>query len=291
MLLQLIAIVAPVFGAVAVGYLWARFDRPFDVATVTHLVMYVGTPCLLLGTFNDARLSPEAFGAMALATLLCFLAMAVLGVAVLKLAGLELRAFLPAMLFPNSGNMGLSLCLFTFGEPGLALAIVTFAMTATGHFTVGAALSRGTLEPKGLLGMPLIYAVALGLALVLFDVSLPEPLGRTFKLLGGLTIPLMLIALGVSLSRLRPRRLPFAAALSLLRIVGGCAIALAVGALLDLAPLQRGVLVMQYAMPVAVYAYLFAERYDRQPAEVAGLVVVSTALSLPAVPLIIWLFL
>lgn len=291
MFLELLSIVAPVFGAVAVGYLWARLDRPFDVATVTHLVMYVGTPCLLLGTFNEVRLSAEAIGAMALGTLLCFLGMAALGVLVLKLAGLDLRAFLPALLFPNAGNMGLSLSLFTFGEAGLALAIVTFAMTATAQFTVGAAIARGTLEPKAMLGMPLNYAIALGVALVLLDLSLPEPVGRAFTLLGGLTIPLMLIALGVSLSRLRPRRLPFATALSLLRIVGGCAIALAVATLLDLEPLERGVLILQFAMPVAVYAYLFAERHERESAEVAGLVVVSTVLSLVSVPLIIWLFL
>ncbi|SMF24904.1 hypothetical protein SAMN06265365_10872 [Tistlia consotensis] len=291
MLLQLISIVVPVFGAIAVGFAWARLERPFDVATVTNLVMYVGTPCLLISTLDQVRPSAQAFGAMALATLLCYLAMAVLALAVLKLTGLDRRSFLPAMLFPNTGNMGLSLSLFTFGDAGLALAIVTFAMTATGHFTVGAAISRGSLEPKGLLRMPLIYALLVGLAMVFLDLTLPLPLGRGLKLLGGLTIPLMLIALGVSLSRLRPRRLPVAFGLALVRIVGGCAIALAVSALLGLPPLARGALVMQYSMPVAVYAYLFAMRFDRNPDEVAGLVVASTALSLVTVPLTIWLFL
>ncbi|MEX0760517.1 MAG: AEC family transporter, partial [Tistlia sp.] len=221
MLIQLISIVTPVFGAVAVGFLWARTNRPFDVASVTALVMYVGTPCLLLATFDEVRLSPAAFGSMVLAMLLCLAAMGLLGAAVLRLAGLEIRSFLPSLMFPNAGNMGLSLCLFAFGEPGLALAIVVFAMIATGQFTLGAALSRGTLEPWGLLRMPLNYAVLLGLAMLFLDVQLPEPVARSFKLLGGLTIPLMLIALGVSLSRLRPGGLPVAFALSLLRILGG----------------------------------------------------------------------
>lgn len=291
MLLQLISIVAPVFGAVAVGFVWARLDRPFDVPTVTGLVMYVGTPCLLISTFNDIRPAPGDFGSMALATLLCYLAMGVLGLVVLKLARLDPRSFLPALLFPNTGNMGLSLSLFTLGEPGLALAIVAFALTSTGHFTIGATISRGSLEPKALLRMPLIYAVLLGLGLVFLDIQLPEAVGRTFRLVGGLTIPIMLIALGVSLSRLRPRRLPVAFGLSLVRIVGGCAIALAVGALLDLSPLARAALLMQYSMPVAVYSYLFAVSFNRNPDEVAGLVVVSTALSLVTVPTIIWLFL
>ncbi len=291
MLLQLISIVVPVFGAIAAGFVWARLRRPFDVATVTNLVMYVGTPCLLLATFDDVRPDPDDFGSMALAMLLCYLAMAVLGLLVLKLADLDPRGFLPALLFPNTGNMGLSLCLFTFGEPGLALAIVIFAMTSTGHFTIGASLSRGSLDAKGLLRMPLLYAVVIGLLLIFLDIRLPEPVARMLELIGGLTIPIMLIALGVSLSRLRPRRLPTALGLSLLRIVGGCAIALAVAALLELGPLARGVLLMQFSMPVAVYAYLFAVTYNRNPDEVAGLVVVSTALSLVSVPAVIWLFL
>lgn len=291
MLLQLISIVAPVFVTVAVGFLWARTNRPFDVPSVTGLVMYIGTPCLLLATFDEVRPSPAAFGSMVLAMLLCLAAMAALGAAALRLAGLEIRSFLPSLMFPNAGNMGLSLCLFAFGDAGLALAIVVFAMIATGQFTLGAAVSRGTLEPMGLLRMPLNYAVLLGLALLFLDLPLPEPVARSFTLLGGLTIPLMLIALGVSLSRLRPGGLPVAFGLSLLRIVGGGAVALAVAALLDLPPLERGVLVLQFSMPVAVYNYLFAERFQRHPQEVAGLVVISTALSLVSVPLVLWLFL
>lgn len=288
MLLELLVIVAPVFAAIAVGFAWARLQRPFDLPSVTALVMYVGTPCLLLATFDAVRPSPEAFGAMVLAMLLCLAGMAVLGGLVLKLGGLDARVFLPALLFPNAGNMGLSLSLFAFGDTGLALAIVIFAMTAIGQFTLGAALSRGSFEPMGLLRMPLNYAVAAGLALIFLEIELPKPVADSFELLGAVTIPLMLVALGVSLSRLRPGGLPLAFGLSLLRILGGGAIALAVAALLGLPPLERGVLVLQFSMPVAVYNYLFAERFGRNPSAVAGLVVVSTALSLLSAPLLLW---
>ena len=44
-------------------------------------------------------------------------------------------------------------------------------------------------------------------------------------------------------------------------------------------------LVIESAMPVAVYNYMFAARYNNRPEDVAGLVVVSTVLSLGALPL------
>ncbi|MEO0830682.1 MAG: hypothetical protein AAFY03_09510, partial [Pseudomonadota bacterium] len=45
------------------------------------------------------------------------------------------------------------------------------------------------------------------------------------------------------------------------------------------APVAFGVLVLQLITPVAVASYLLSERYDAQPDAVAGLVVVSTLLS------------
>ena len=50
----------------------------------------------------------------------------------------------------------------------------------------------------------------------------------------------------------------------------------------------RGVLIVQSSMPVAVFNCLFAQRNQRAPEEVAGLVVISTALSFVTLPLLLW---
>ncbi|MBT7483209.1 AEC family transporter, partial [Candidatus Peregrinibacteria bacterium] len=47
------------------------------------------------------------------------------------------------------------------------------------------------------------------------------------------------------------------------------------------------VIVLQSSMPVAVFNYLFAENYDRNPRETAELVVISTLFSLVTIPLIL----
>jgi len=228
---------------------------------------------------------------MAAASLIAFAGFALIGVVALRLARLPLRSFLPALVFPNAGNMGLPLCLFAFGEAGLALAIVFFVVSATLNFSLGASVAAGSFEIGRLLRMPLIYAVATSLVVLAAGIPVPSWAANGLELIGGLTIPLMLIALGVSLARLKTVALARSLALALVRLVGGLVVGLAVGWALDLSPVARGVLAVQSAMPVAVFNYLFAELYRREPVEVAGMIVVSTVISFVTLPLLLLLVL
>ena len=150
-------------------------------------------------------------------------------------------------------------------------------------------MARGAFRPRELLTLPILPALAVGILLVLLDLRLPVVLGRTVELLGNLTIPLMLLALGVSLARLPLRRFGRAALLSLLRLGVGAGTGLAVAWAFALGPTATGALVLQCAMPVAVYSYLFAERFGRASAEVAGAVIVSTLMALAVTPALLLL--
>src|SRR5690606_23942996 len=121
--------------------------------------------------------------------------------------------------------------------------------------------------------------------------SLPRWLDNTVSLLGSLSIPMMLLTLGVSLGSIRPRQIGRGFALGGLRMLCGAAIGWAVAVMLGLPPLAQAVLVMQAAMPVAVFNYLFAVRAGRSPETVASLVICSTVLSFRLIPLLLawWL--
>lgn len=139
--------------------------------------------------------------------------------------------------------------------------------------------------------MPILYAVLLAVLLLWQDWRLPAPVLNATQLIGGMAIPLMLIALGVSLQRLQVRHWKKALIYSLARIAGGLAVGLLVCWLLGLDGVERGVVLLQSSMPVAVFNYLFAERFQRQPEAVAGVVVMSTVLSFISVPLLLWVLL
>ncbi|WP_395021135.1 AEC family transporter [Dongia sp.] len=288
MLGQLAAVILPVVVIAGIGYTWSRLKRPFDNALVTQLVSMIGSPCLVASSLTSLHVEPESLGIMALATILVFSGMFVLGFAVLRYMNLPMHSYLPAVVFSNAGNMGLPLALFAFGDSGLALAVVYFAFSATLQFTAGMSIAAGTASVKHLVKMPVIYAVGASFLVIVTGIQVPDFIANTLEILGGLTIPLMLLALGVSLGSLRVRSLPRNLFLSLVRMLGGFAISFLVAWALDLSPMARGVLLIQASMPVAVFNYLFAQYYNRRPEDVAAMVIISTLLSFGTLPFLIY---
>jgi hypothetical protein len=132
-----------------------------------------------------------------------------------------------------------------------------------------------------------VWAALIAVTLLWLGVTPPKWVVDTTGLLGGMAIPLQLIALGCSLGQLRIASLPRGLALSLLRLGLGLAIGLAIAEAFALDGLVRSVVILQSAMPVAVSNYLFAVIYKREPAEVAGMVLLSTAIAFVTLPLLL----
>ena len=288
MFADLFSVIAPVFFCAAIGFVWKRQNRAYDADLISALSVYIGTPCLAFYTLTSTSLDPGDFNRMAGATVFTLAAFVVLYVPVLKASGLSQKAFLPAMTFANVGNMGLPLSLLAFDEKGLALAISYFAINVVVMFSFGVAVAAGAASWSKLARLPVIYAVALALVFLYTGTTPPEWLLSTTQILGGLTIPLMLITLGVSLAGLGIQSLPRSFGLAALRLISGFAIGWATAELFGMEGAARGVLILQCAMPVAVFNYLFALQYNNQPDEVAGTVVLSTAMSFLSLPLLLW---
>lgn len=289
MLSQLFAIIAPVFVCAVIGYVWARRKLPFDTAFTTILVSNVAFPCLIVSTLAKLDISPTAFSQMALAGAVTLVATGAVASATLWLARQPQSVYLPSLVFGNTGNVGLPLCLFAFGEEGLALGIIFFTVFLLFQFTAGIWVASGQASARVLLRTPLVWACLLGIALQLAGVKLPQWVDNTIGLIGNLAIPLMLLTLGISLGQFRVAAIGRGLAMSVGRLAIGLAVGLGVVWGLGLDGPARGVLILESTMPVAVLNYLFAARYDTRPEEVAGLVLVSTAISFATLPLLLQL--
>ncbi|MBT6828557.1 MAG: AEC family transporter, partial [Rhodospirillaceae bacterium] len=225
---------------------------------------------------------------MALSAVVALLTFAAFSAIILYFAKLPYRTFLAPITFPNAGNIGLPLCLFAFGEEGLALGIGFFAVSASAQLIFGQWLFSGFPTPLPLLKAPIPYAVAIGAIFLATDTQPPEFIYNTTDLLGGFAIPLMTFTLGVSLARLKVVRFSRTLTLSLLRLGMGAAGGFGFAELFGYEGMQRGVLIIQCSMPIAVFNYLFASYYERDPEEVASLVVLSSALAFLLMPLLIY---
>jgi hypothetical protein len=277
MIMQLFSILAPVFFGAAFGYGWAKLDKPFDAEFVTSLVFNLGTPLLVFSTLTRLDTDPLAFADIAL----------VIVVAILKIAQLDLQTYLATVMIPNTGNVGLPLCFLAFGDKGLAFAIIVYTIVSLTQFTVGLSIASGTFSLRELSRNPLVYAVLAALLVMITEYELPAWIANTTRIYGQFAIPLMLIMLGVSLAKLRITSLPRNIALSFVRFSMGLGVGLFVSHLFGLEGVVRGVVVLECAMPAAVFNYMLAMRYNTNPDEVAGLVVTSTLFSFATLPFLL----
>jgi len=287
---ELLSVVAPVFVVALVGLAWARSGTHFDEESISRLVLNVGIPCLVFRTLTSLDVPPAELARMAGLAAGVMSMFAIGGFAALKVMNLPAHTYLGPLIFANSGNIGLPICLFAFGDAGLALGMAYFAVSSTCHVVLGGPLFAGSFSLRPFFRSPLTWAVIITVGVIASGVTVPIWIARTTTLLGDIAIPLMLLTLGVSLSKMHPESLGRSAILSLVRLGLGVSASLLLTTLLGVEGLPRKVLVLQASMPVGVLNYLFAQRYARSPEQVASLVLVSTLISVVSIPVLLaWL--
>ena len=288
--LQIIQIIAPVFILTAIGFAWVRAGWSYDVAFVTRISMTFSAPCLIFMALVRSEVDPALLRDTVLAAMLAYLIVSVAAWVLVHLLGMSMATHWGPITFGNTGNLGLPIALFAFGQAGFDFAVVVFAVMLFFNFTVGVWVVAGGGNPAAALREPLVWGTLLGALFVIFGWGLPIWLGNSLDLIGQMSIPLMLLTLGVAISRLRPSGLGQAIWLSLAKLVICVAAALAVGIWFELPRMPFGVLLVQVATPAAVTSYMLAAKYNAGPDEVAALVVVSTAMSVITIPVMLAFF-
>jgi malate permease and related proteins len=264
-----------------------------------RVVFYVFSPLLIFDLLIQNQLKiTEA--AIVIAFVLCFIF--VIGVLTLIL-GYFLQLERPALvavlittMFANTGNYGLPLVSFAFGEQALSYAAIYFITTTLLFNTFGVFLaSLGHMSFKeaifALFRIPMIYAVLLAILINIWNIELPISVSRTVELAANGTIPLMLILLGVQLTQVELSENRRAMQLSVsLRLVIAPLVALLFAALFGLQGFPLQATVTQASMPSIVSSTVLATEYNLDSKLVTAVVFISTLLSpLTLTPLLVFL--
>jgi predicted permease len=253
--LSAIVLMLPLLSCVGIGVFWGKRDIPFGGAFITTLVTSVTTPALVFHTFVTTQLDDRALADVAAATLLALLLCAVVGALLLKIWKLPVRTLLPTASLPNAGNLGLPISQLAFGDAGLSVAVAFFAVNSFVMHTVAVRLLPG-VNTKGSWKSPILLASVVAVAMRLLHIPVPEWLIETARMLGAVTVPLMLLSLGHALALIPSNGLRDGAKVAAIRLVVGLAAGLAVVWALDLEPVLGGALTLQMAMPCAVVSYM-----------------------------------
>lgn len=283
MLERIAGIVFPIYAIVAVGYAYGRWRKP-DMGFANQVNMDIFVPALVFAalaskSFHIAQNLPLLAGAVAVT-----LAVGLLAWPLARLLGVPGNTLVPPMMFKNSGNMGLPLMVLAFGESALPAAVVLFFASNVLHYSLGTWLLDHRARLANLWRVPLIAAALAGLAVSLLQIPLWQPLWLGIKMLGDISIPLLLFALGVRLAD--GGRIDWSTSLvvAIASPALGVLCALAANHALGLAGRDAAMLVLFGALPPAVLNYVFAERYGQEPARVASIVLVGNSASLAVIP-------
>jgi len=284
MTLRILSIVFPVFAIAAIGYFYGRHKQP-ELTVANQMNMDVFIPALVFGALASKSFHPEQYELLAIAGALTVLGSGLGGWLGARALGVAPKTFAPPIMFNNCGNLGLPLAVLVFGDSALAPAVVLFVISNALHFSVGTYVLDHHAKLTNLWRMPVMLATIGGLAVSLSGFEIWPPLMVGIRMLGDVSVPLLLFALGVRLSdsSLHAWRIGVLGAIA--RPLIGFPLTLALAWALGLEGQQRALLLVFGALPPAVLNYVFAERYRCEPDKVASIVMIGNLFSLLFIPL------
>ena len=197
---------------------------------------------------------------------------------------------LPPLILPNTGNMGIPICLFAYGTAGLGVASAIASVIILLHFTLGVLLAKKSFSFNILVKNMPIYAIIASILFLYFNWDVPGYLENTTFLLTYATIFLVLMSLGIALTKLKVVSWSHASVLGAVRVIIGPLIGFSLINYLNLTGFAAGVLLIQSSMPSAVLTYLVGSMYSSKKVvdNVASVIVTSTLMSFITVPIVVF---
>ena len=196
-----------------------------------------------------------------------------------------------AVLCPNTNFMGMPVIGGLYGDTGtLLLSVALFPVRA---FILTVGISYFVIGQSGrwvlrLLKNPAVWAVLIGVAMLLLQLRFPAPVQRAVSSLSACTTPLSMILIGGVVGELKREMLRDAEVwkFCLLRLILIPALLLFVLRLLPLDPVVCGVAVVMSALPAGAMTVIYTKEYGKDESFAAACVVFSTLLSVLTIPLV-----
>ncbi|MBD1172574.1 AEC family transporter [Pelagibacterales bacterium SAG-MED05] len=288
--LKLIDVLFPVFFVIGVGYYLGKKDPNFNTKFITNFAGNIGTPAMIFYTITTTGITLDLFIEYFVYALIIIGGFSLVGLFFLFILKKDVISELPPLILPNTGNMGVPICLFAYGTAGLGVASAIASVIILLHFTLGVLLAKKSFSLEILIKNVPIYAILASVIFLYFRWDVPGYIENTTFLLTYTTIFLVLMSLGIALSRFQVVSWTKASILGAVRVIIGPIIGFSLIQYLELDGFAAGVLLIQSAMPSAVLTYLVGSMYsDKKVVDgVASVIVTSTVMSLFTVPIVVF---
>ena len=287
---KLFEVLFPVFFMVGIGYFIGKKNPKLDTSFITNFAANIGSPAMVFYAITTTGVTFSMFIEYFWYSLIAIFAFALVGVIFLVFLKKEIIRELPPFVLPNVGNMGLPICLFAYGNLGLGIAATISSLVIFFHFTINVLLASKKFSFKLLLQSPPVYAIIISIIFIYFEIETPVFLVNTTMITAYTAIFLILMSLGIALTRLKVFSFKSAFISSICRVFIGPLIGLGIIKIFNLSGFAAGVFLIQCAMPSAVLTYLIGSMYSPKKIvdSIASMIVVSTIMSFITLPIVVF---
>ncbi len=288
--IKLFDVLFPVFFVIGVGYYLGIKDPKFNTKFITNFAGNIGTPAMIFYTITTTGVTLGVFIEYFIYALIIIGGFSIVGFIFLFILKKDVVSELPPLILPNTGNMGIPICLFAYGTSGLGVASAIASVIILLHFTVGVLLAKKSFSLDILIKNVPIYGIIVSVIFLYFEWDVPGFLENTTFLLTYTTIFLVLMSLGIALSRFKVLSWSKASILGAVRVIIGPIIGFTLISYLGLEGFAAGVLLIQSSMPSAVLTYLVGSMYSEKKVVdgVASVIVTSTLMSIITIPIVVF---
>ena len=290
--IKLFEVLFPVFFVVGIGYYLGKTNPKIDTTFITSFAANIGTPAMVIYAITSTGITFEIFRDYFWYYLLAICLFALVGIFTLYLLKTkDIVRELPPLIFPNTGNMGLPICMFAYGSKGLGVSASITSLIILCHFTLGVFLADRKFNLNVILKNPPFYAIIFSAIILFYGIKMPVFVVNTTEWLMYVTIFLILMSLGIALTRLKVFSLTNALISSFTRMIIGPAIGFFLIFIFNLKGFAAGVLLIQCSMPSAVLNYLVGSIYSPKKIvdSIASTIVVSTLISFVTIPIVVYI--
>ena len=173
LIIKLFDVLFPVFLTIGIGYWYGKKDPKFDTKFITNLAGNIGLPCIIFYSLTTSDVSFDLILRFFYYMFLYVCLFAILGIIILKILKKDIYRLLPPLILPNTGNMGMPICLFAYGKLGLAMAAAITTVIVIFHFSLNIFLANRKFSIEPLIRCAPIYALVVSLIFVYYNIPSP----------------------------------------------------------------------------------------------------------------------
>ena len=289
--IKLFEVIFPVFFIIGIGYFLGKKNPKLDTSFITNYAANFGTPSLVIFALTSTGITFSLFAEYFVYSLILLTSFGIVGLIFLILMKKDYIRELPPFILPNTGNMGIPICLFAYGKLGMGVAAAISSLVVVLHFTLNIFLAKKKFDLYVIIKSPAFYTILITIGFLYFNISMPQFVLNTVMLLAYTMIVLILMSLGIGLTQMKVFSFGSSIITSIGRVIVGPIIGFIVIKIFNLSGFAAGVLLIQSSMPSAILCYLVASMYSPKKIvdNISSMIVVSTLISLVTVPITVFI--